>query len=246
MSRLAAAGCVAAEAEATELLAVADDPEQLEVLVTRRTSGEPLAWVVGAVSFCGIRLDVHRGVYVPRRHTEPLARRAVALLPQGGIAVDLCTGSGAIACALQAAAPHATVVATDVDPAAVACARQNGVDALLGDLDGPLPAGLLGAVDIMTAAVPYVPTGELHFLPHDVLAFEPRRALDGGELGLQVLSTVVARSTRWVRPGGWLLLELGGDQAAAVAGEMEAAGFGEIRVLSDEEGDNRGIEARRL
>lgn len=244
MARLAAAGCVAAEEEAAELLAAAGDPAELDAMVTRRTRGEPLAWVVGAVDFCGIRVKVAAGVYVPRWQTEPLARRAAALLPADGTAVDLCTGAGAIACVLQASAPGATVVATDVDPAAVACARENGVDALLGDLDGPLPAALGGTVDVMTAVVPYVPSDELRFLPRDVVAFEPLLALDGGGGGLRVLSTVVACSTRWLRPGGRLLLELGGDQAAAVAGHMAAAGFDEIEVLRDDDGHDRGIEGR--
>jgi release factor glutamine methyltransferase len=244
-ARLAAAGCVAAEREAAALRAAARDPAELEALVTRRTNGEPLAWLVGSVDFCGVRVTVHAGVYVPRQQTEPLARRAAALLPAEGIAVDLCTGTGAIACVLHAAAPLATVVATDVDPAAVACARANGVHALVGDLDEPLPQRLLGAVDVMTAVVPYVPTAALRFLPRDVVAFEPRRALDGGEDGRRLLTAVVARSTRWLRAGGWLLLELGGDQAAAVADEMHAAGFEEVGALVDEEGDDRGIQGRR-
>jgi release factor glutamine methyltransferase len=138
------------------------------------------------------------------------------------------------------------VVATDIDPAAVACARANGVDALVGDLDGPLPAALSGAVDAMTAVVPYVPTDELAFLPRDVVAFEPQRALDGGAEGLDVLLAVVNCGVRWLRPGGWLLLELGGHQAVAVTAGMEAAGFDQIAVLRDGEGDDRSIQGRRL
>ena len=244
--RLAASGCVAADEEAAEIVAAAGgDAARLESLVTRRTHGEPLAWVVGSMTFCGIRIKVHTGVYVPRWQSEPLARRAAALLPERGRAVDLCTGAGAIACVLRAASPTAAVLATDIDAAAVACARENGVDALLGDLDEPLPSAVLGAVDVMTAVVPYVPTDQLPFLPRDVTAFEPRRALDGGERGLRLLSSAVARSTRWLRPGGWLLLELGGDQAAHVAQEMTAAGFVETVVLQYEEGDDRAIEGRR-
>lgn len=242
--RLADAGCVAAREEAAELLEAAADADELETLVRRRASGEPLAWVVGSVPFCGIRVAVHRGVYVPRWQTEPLARRAAALLPQGGVAVDLCTGAGAVARVLQAAVTSATVVATDVDPAAVRCARDNGVDARLGHLDDPLPAALLGSVDVVTAVVPYVPTDELVFLPRDVVAFEPSLALDGGDGGLRLLSSVVERSTRWLRPGGWLLLELGGDQASSVAGQMAAAGFVDVAVLVDGDGDHRGIEGR--
>lgn len=235
---------MAAEEEAAALRAAAADPEVLEALVRRRAAGEPLAWLVGGVDFCGVRLRVDPGVYVPRRQTEALAERAASLLPPDGVAFDLCTGAGAVAAVLRARRPAATVLATDIDPAAVACARANGVDALLGDLDGPVPPALHGGVDVITAVVPYVPTDELQFLPRDVLAFEPRRALDGGPEGVEVLSALVARSTRWLRPGGWLLLEIGGRQAVAVAAAMEGAGFGEIAILRDEEGDDRAIVGR--
>ena len=243
--RLAAAGCVAAEAEAAELLASARDSEELDAFVHRRIAGEPLAWIIGSVDFCGLRVGVDPGVYVPRWQSEPLARRAAALLPADGVAVDLCTGAGAIACVLQAAAPAATVVATDVDPVAAACARRNGVHALVGDLDAPLHPALLGTVDVMVAVVPYVPMDALGFLPRDVTAYEPRRALDGGVGGMELLIAVVARSTRWLRRGGGLLLELGGDQAPAVAERMAGAGFVDIAVHHDDEGQDRAIEGRR-
>ncbi|MGH9231449.1 MAG: hypothetical protein ACRD07_22440 [Acidimicrobiales bacterium] len=90
-----------------------------------------------------------------------------------------------------------------------------------------------------------MPTGELRFLPRDVQAFEPRAALDGGEGGLRVLTSVVARSTRWLRPGGRLLLELGGAQGGPVGDEMRLAGFDAITVHNDEGGDDRAIEGRR-
>lgn len=226
-------------------MAAAGGAAELEALVRRREGGEPLAWLVGGVDFGSLRLRVHAGVYVPRRQTEALADRAAALLPPAGVAVDLCTGCGAVAAVLQSRRPAATVVATDLDPAAVACARANGVEALAGDLDRPLPASLLGMVDVMTAVVPYVPTEELVFLPRDVVAFEPRRALDGGPGGVEVLRTVVRRSTRWLRPGGWLVLEIGGRQAVPLRGDMEVAGFDRIGVLRDEEGDDRAIEGQR-
>lgn len=238
---------MAAEEEAALLLAATGgEPDRLEALVRRRTAGEPLAWLVGEVAFCGQRVRVDPGVYVPRVQTEALARRALELLPPAGVAVDLCTGAGAIACLLMGRRPAATVVATDIDPAAVACARANGVDARLGHLDEPLPAHLQGTVDVLIAVVPYVPTEELAFLPRDVVAYEPIRALDGGQGGLALLRTVVARSPRWLRPGGWLLLELGGRQATPVAAAMEASGFAGIKILHDEEGDDRAIEGSML
>jgi len=237
---------VAPEEEAAQLVAAASCAGELETLVRRREAGEPLAWLVGAVEFCGLRISVHPGVYVPRPQTEALAERAASLLPPAGVAVDLCTGAGAVAAVLAARRPGATVVATDIDAGAVACARANGVDARHGDLDGPLPPSLVGVVDLITAVAPYVPTEELQFLSRDVRAFEPRRALDGGPTGMRVLSEVVRRATRWLRQGGWLLLELGGGQAATVAAGMETAGFECIAVLPDAEGDDRGIEGRRF
>jgi release factor glutamine methyltransferase len=185
-------------------------------------------------------------VFVPRPHTQALARRAVSLLPTDGIAVDLCTGSGVVAAVLRSARPKATVVATDVDPAAVACARGNGVRALVGDLDDPLPLSLRGRVDVITAVVPYVPTEELHLLPRDVLAGEPRVALDGGARGTTVLVRAAGSAARWLCAGGSVLLELGGDQAAEVARTLADVGFSQIRVHRDDEGQDRAIEARRL
>ncbi len=194
--------------------------------------------------FCGRRVRVDAGVYVPRPQSEALARRAASLLPPDGVAVDVCAGSGAIAAVLQAARPGATVIASDIDPAAVACARDNGVTAVAGDLDSALPAELRGVVDVLVAVPPYVPTEKLSLLPRDVVAYEPVRALDGGATGTDLLLRIVDRSVRWLRPGGRLLLELGGDQSGPVADAMVGAGFGDVRVGRDADGDVRSIEAR--
>ncbi len=245
VERLSRAGCIAAAEEADELLrAAAGDPDLLERLVHRRTRGEPLAWLTGTTTFCGIELTVAPGVYVPRPQTEALARRAAALLPPGGIGVDLCTGAGAIAAVLAAADRSARVLATELDPAAAACARENGVEVLAGDLDEPLPAELEGQVDVLTAVVPYVPEDELHLLPRDVRDHEPRGALDGGPGGMRLLTEVARRAPRWLRPGGAMLLELGGDQACALDPLLPGLGFGDPEVLKDAEGDPRGICVR--
>jgi release factor glutamine methyltransferase len=244
---LAEGGCVAPRAEADALLrASSEGVGPIEELIARRLRGEPLAWITGSVHFCGVSVRVDPGVFVPRPHTQALARRAVSLLPAGGIAVDLCTGSGAVAAVLGSAHPLATVVATDVDPAAVACARRNGVCALEGNLDAPLSPSLLARVDVMTAVVPYVPTEELHLLPRDVLASEPRRALDGGWRGTTVLLRAAQAAARWLRPGGSVLLELGGDQADEVATTLAGVGLSEIRVHRDGDGQDRAIEARAI
>jgi release factor glutamine methyltransferase len=239
---LARAGCVAADEEAEELeFAAGGDLDLLAHLTARRAEGEPLAWITGSVGFCGRRVRVAPGVYVPRGQTEPLARRAAALLRSGGAAVDLCTGAGPIAVTLADAVPSARVIATELDHAAVDCARSNGVNVFEGFLDDPLPAELRHRVDVMTAVVPYVPTDALHLLPRDVQRYEPRRALDGGAGGTTFLVQVVERSPAWLVPGGWLLLELGGDQAEAIGNLMTAHGFRQLDVMTDDDGDVRAI-----
>ena len=241
---LAGAGFIAAAEEADELLAAsAGDAALLDTLVERRLTGEPLAWITGSVRFCGIEVRVDPGVYVPRWHTEALARRAVERLPIDGTAVDVCTGSGAIAKVLTLARPGARVVASDIDERAVACARGNGVEAYAGDLFGPLPSGLEGRVDVIVGVVPYVPSPELPLLQRDTFTFERPLSYDGGPDGAGILRRVLGDSPRFLRRGGALLLELGGDQADLLGGDLEALGYTDVRVLRDEEGDVRGIEA---
>jgi release factor glutamine methyltransferase len=242
---LTEAGCIAAGEEADELMqAAGGDPDVLDDLVSRRTNGEPIAWLCGAVTFCGIRLLVTPGVFVPRWQTEPLARRAATLLPSAGVAVDLCTGSGAVAAVLAATVPTAQVLATELDERAVRCARANGVEVLEGFLDDPLPRKLEHRVDVLTAVVPYVPTAALRFLPRDVQAFEPRLALDGGVEGTELLAQVVRRSPDWLRCGGWLLMELGGAQVDAITHLLHESGFVALDVMTDQDGDPRAICAR--
>jgi release factor glutamine methyltransferase len=241
---LSGAGFVAAQDEADELLARAGgDVELLNSLVGRRLTGEPLAWITGSVSFCGLEIRVDPGVYVPREQSEALARRAVERLPADGAAIDLCTGAGALARTLIAGRPGARVVASDLDERAVACATANGVEAYRGDLFAPLPGALRGGVDVVVGVVPYVPTPELALLQRDTLAFESPLSYDGGPDGTAILRRVVTESPRFLRRGGALLLELGGEQAGALGADLARLGYVDVGVLLDEDGDVRGIEA---
>ncbi|HWW52426.1 MAG TPA: HemK family protein methyltransferase [Acidimicrobiales bacterium] len=242
-SRLMAAGCVAADEEADELLAAAPDDGTLEAWVRRREMGEPLAWITGALQFCGHTVHVDSGVYVPRLQSEELASRAASLLAavNGGRAADLCTGAGAIAVHLSAEAPTATVVGIDIDIRAVRCARRNGVMTIAADLDPPLPSRTF---DIVTAVAPYVPTGELGLLPPDVQKYEPRLSLDGGNDGLDLVRRIVVSAARLLRPGGWLLIELGGDQDRALIPTLVECGFDHADPWYDEDGDLRGLAAQ--
>jgi len=241
---LADAGFVAADEEADELLArAAGDAELLDALVGRRLTGEPLAWITGSVTFCGLEIGVDRGVYVPRWQSEPLARRAAERLPADGTAIDLCTGAGAIARTLMAARPGARVVASDVDERAVACATANGVEAYRGDLFAALPPALEGHVDVVVGVVPYVPTPDLPLLQRDTFAFESPLSYDGGPDGTAILRRVVVDSPRFLRRGGALLLELGAGQADALGDDLARLRYHDVAILRDEDGDVRGIEA---
>lgn len=242
--QLAAAGCIAAEEEAEELAAAAmGDREVLTALVGRRTTGEPLAWITGSVVFCGCSLMVAPGVFVPRWHSEPLAERAAELLPPHGRAIDLGTGCGAIARVLLDRHPDAAILGTERDQLAAQCARRNGVAVVEGDLFQGVPASWKGTVDVVVAVLPYVPTREIAYLPRDVRTFEPSSALDGGGDGLDVVRRAVSEGRGWLHEGGHLLLEIGGDQPGALIPTLEMAGFGTRAVMSDADGDPRGIEA---
>jgi release factor glutamine methyltransferase len=243
--RLMRGGFVAADEEAEELLeAAAGDRARLEELVTRRETGEPLAWITGFVDFCGLRLAMHRDVYVPRWHTELVAERAAARLPHAGVAIDLCTGAGAVAATLRARRPGARVVGTDLDPNAVANAHANGVEAYVGDLFAPVP-GDLGPADVVVAVVPYVPRRALPLLQRDTFRFETALAYDGGEDGLDILLRVLEEAPARLRQDGALVLEVGGSQAGDLDGDIARLGYRDVKEITDEDGDLRGLELTR-
>ncbi len=240
------AGCLAPEEEAELLARHADgDGRRLAVLVERRREGEPLAWILGWAEFCGQRISVRSGVYVPRPQTEPLVLAAVERLPERGCAVDLCTGSGAIPAVLKFHRPCAEVVATELDPTAAACARENQVTVFDGDMTSGLPARLLGGVDVVTAVVPYVPTDEMRFLPSDVTTYEPLQALDGGPDGMRLLRQAAREAAPFLRVGGWLLVEVGGNQGARLRQQLPGCGYEDIVVVADEDHEARAVYCRR-
>lgn len=198
VERLRAAGCVFAEDEA-RLLGDRED------LIARRCAGERLEHVLGYVDFAGVRVRLSPGVFVPRPQTAELALAAAAHRPS--IAVDLFSGSGAIAAVVQHRNPSARVVAGErhVTP----CLRVNVRETYVSDVDDGVPVDLAGRVDVLTANVPYVPTAELPFVPHDG---EPDAALDGGADGLDWVRRVLDVAPRWLTPDGVLFLELARHQ----------------------------------
>jgi release factor glutamine methyltransferase len=216
-------------------------------LVRRRADGEPTAYLTGAREFHGRRFAVDARVLVPRPETELLAEAALAALPEGGAALDLGTGSGALAVTLALGRPGTRVTAVDLSPGALEVARANAaalgaaVEFLAGDLFAPLPAG--ARFDVIASNPPYVPTGELAGLMREVRR-EPRLALDGGPDGLAVLRRIVEAAPRWLVPGGALLLEMHESHLEALPALCRAAGFASAEASRDLAGLPRLTVAR--
>ncbi|MDT4997055.1 MAG: release factor glutamine methyltransferase [Pseudonocardiales bacterium] len=209
-------------------------------MLERRVAGAPLEHVLGWVDFCGVRIAVEAGVFVPRRRTEYLVEQAVACAPRGvrPVVVDLCCGSGAVGVAIAAELESAELYAVDDDSAAVRCAAGNLATldglALLGDLYLPLPPRLRGHIDLLVANAPYVPTAAIALLPPEAREYEPRGALDGGPDGLDVQRRIVAGAASWLAPGGHLLVETSAGQAAGIVALFRRGGLS-ARMASSEQ-----------
>ena len=232
VDQLRAAGCVFAEEEAALLEEASTSPQHLDELVAQRTSGLPLEHVVGWAEFCGHRITITKGVFVPRHRTELLVDLATELKP--GVVVDMCCGSGAVGAVLQQRLPNAAVYAADIDPVAVACARKNLTNVYEGDLFEALPTHLRGHIDVVVANVPYVPTDDIEFMPSEARDHEARIALDGGADGLEVLRRVAAQAASWLHPGGTLMSETSARQAPGALHAFTAAGFEADLVTSED------------
>ncbi|MQY17317.1 putative protein N(5)-glutamine methyltransferase [Nocardia macrotermitis] len=221
VTTLRAAGCVFAEEEAALLGAAAASTSDLEELVAQRVSGVPLEHLLGWTEFRGLRVAVAPGVFVPRQRTGFLVELAVADPRDPCVVLDMCCGCGALGLAvateLSASGIRVELTASDLEPAAVACARRNlaAFDAAVyqGDLFAPLPSELAGRVDLLLANTPYVPTEAIADMPPEARDHEPRTALDGGADGLGVFRRVAAAAPHWLAPGGRLLVETSREQS---------------------------------
>lgn len=238
VTALRAAGCVFAEDEARLLVAAARTPDELADLVARRAGGLPLEVLLGWAEFCGLRIAVEPGVFVPRQRTAFLVQQAIKLGRPGAVVLDLCCGTGAIGLAIAAGLDRVELHAADLEPAAVHCARRNlapiGGTVYQGDLFDALPSRLQGSVDLLVVNAPYVPTGQLPLLPPEAREHEPRVALDGGPDGLSIQRRVAAAAFRWLAPGGSLLIETSEDQAPQTSQVLAEHGLLPQVLTSDE------------
>lgn len=243
--RLRAAGCVFAEEEAAVLGDAAADEAALAAMVGRRALGEPLEQVVGYADFCGVRVRLRPGVFVPRVRSELLVRVATETATDHPVVVDLCCGSGALGMAVRHRLPTAELHASDLDPVAVACARDNlGGNVYQGDLFDALPDDLRGRVTILLANVPYVATAHIPLLPAEARDHEPQTALDGGSDGLDVFRRVAAGAPKWLAPGGLLFSEITEAQEDQAIRAVRTVGL-DADVIYDDDLEARVIRGRK-
>lgn len=241
-----------AEDEAQLLIGAAGTPAELDAMVERRVAGLPLEQILGWAEFCGLRITVVPGVFVPRRRTEFLAHQAIALAAPDAVVLDLCCGAGPVGAAMLVARPGVELHAADIDPVAVACAQLNvaavggaASRVYVGDLYEPLPAELRGRIDVLVANAPYVPTEAIALMPPEAREYEPRTALDGGAAGIEVQRRVIDAAPLWLAAGGHLLVETSERQGPETLDALARGGLAG-RVARSEEQDATVVIGGRL
>ena len=209
-------------------------------MVEKRASGLPVEYVLGFTTFCGLRIEVEQGVFVPRHRTEFLVKQAKALTTVYDIVVDLCCGTGAVGAAISSDLNMIELHSVDIDPAVLKCATRNITNisghVYQGDLYNGLPDSLRGRVNIIVANAPYVPTEAIKLLPQEARLYEPKVALDGGKDGLDLQRKVAEGAAEWLAPGGHLLVETSEMQAAQTLEIFVNAGL-TTKIARDEELD---------
>lgn len=230
-----------------------DERSAYRELIRRRANGEPVAYLTGQREFWSLTFSVDARVLIPRPDSETLIEEAVALFSERApeVFADVGTGSGCLAAALAGCFTNASGLALDSQADALAVAAENfaalGLTDRLRVQRGHLIEGLdVDAFDLVVANLPYIPTADLDWLERDVREHEPLSALDGGPDGLDLIRELVQKVGSRLRPGGWVLLEVGQGQATEVAGLCERAGLAEVHARSDLGGVERVVAARRV
>jgi release factor glutamine methyltransferase len=196
---------------------------------------------------------------IPRKETEILARHAREKIPRAGegppLVIDVCCGAGNVTLALASHAPGARVFGSDLDEGAVALARENAefierpdVEFRAGDLLAPFDEPtFLGVVDVLTCNPPYISSSRVSEMPKEISGFEPALAFDGGSFGVSILRRLSTEAPRWIRPGGWLVSEIGEGQGPTVARLLERSpAFENVESIPDMHGHVRVVAAQRV
>jgi release factor glutamine methyltransferase len=223
-------------------------------LLARRAAGEPPAYLTGTVEFLGLDLRVGRGAFIPRESSEFMARQAIRRLRgrRQPIHIDLATGVGPVALAVASAVPEVRVFGVDLYSRPVALARGNAkrlglanATFLRGDLFAPLPRSLRGSVDVITLHPPYVPRNEVRNLALEIRAFEPTESLtDDSPDGKGLLGRAAEQAADWLRPGGWLLVEVSPDFSRVTSTVLRRAGLRDVRSTKDRLAISRVVVGR--
>jgi release factor glutamine methyltransferase len=218
--------------------------------VRRRASGEPNAYIIGRTTFHDLTLEVTPGAFIPRQSSEWMADQALRRLRRRSkpVHVDLATGIGPVALTVATTLRSARVIGVDVSARPIALARRNAaklglrnVEFFRGDLFQPVPRRLKGSVDVVTIHPPYVGRREMRTLPFEILQFEPEESLtDYSPLGDRIVRRVADEAPAWLRPGGWLLVEVSPDRSRQVAAIVRRAGFRDVRSTKG------GVEVSRV
>lgn len=230
--------------------------ERFLSLVARRAGGEPFPFLTGRIEFWGLELQVKPGAFVPRPSSELMVDRAVNRLQKkkgSPVVIDVCTGAGPIALAIADEFPKAKVWGTDILNEGLSQGRANArrlgienVKLSQGDMYEGLPKSIVGKVDMITGHIPYVPPDEVDDLPSEVREFEPIETLtDASHDGLFLVKRAIAEAPRWLKPGGWLLLEVSDDLPPKLRKLIRKAGLEDKGVASDEDELSVVIEARK-
>ena len=220
-------------------------------LVQRCLNGEPLAYILGTWEFYGMEFNVCEDVLIPRIDTEVLVQEALDTIASQNEAprvLDLCCGSGCIGCAIGANIPRSRIVMVDMSDKALRVARSNVMKHTMGARVSCVKANALkappaniGTFDIIVSNPPYIKSMEVLTLDHSVRDFEPLEALDGGEDGYMFYRAITKKWKSVLRKDGWLMYEVGEEQAQYVALQMKKAGFKNIRLIKDTAGTERVV-----
>jgi release factor glutamine methyltransferase len=261
---LKAAGVAASAEKALTLpLPGLNEPQQRQLadLLEQRARGVPLAHLTGRQQFLGLEFISTPQALIPRKETEILGNAALAILTEAAAAgntaprvLDLCTGSGNLACAVAEHFPHCTVSASDLSSEAVELARANArnlgvadrIQFFVGDLLAPFESGpFLKSFDLILCNPPYITSAKLPTLNPEIIGHEPKMAFDAGPLGLMILWRLIQEAPRFLKEDGWLAFEAGAGQSAGLVHRLSRiAHFAQVQGLKDGAGHVRAITAR--